>query len=66
VKRISGNERAQTWIVDYSAARARAISWLGDRYLLAKPVNARDSHWRKAPATVFHSAPVAASAKAIS
>jgi hypothetical protein len=27
--------------VDYSAARARAIRWLGDRYLLAKPVNAQ-------------------------
>lgn len=25
--------------VDYSAARAKAIEWLGDRYLLAKPVN---------------------------
>jgi hypothetical protein len=35
------NERAQTWVVDYSAARARAIRWLGDRYLLAKPVNAQ-------------------------
>lgn len=35
------NERAQTWVVDYSAARARAIRWLGDRYLLAKPINAQ-------------------------
>jgi len=35
------NERAQMWVVDYSAARARAIRWLGDRYLLAKPVNAQ-------------------------
>jgi hypothetical protein len=26
-------------VVDYSAARARAIRWLGDRYLLAKPIN---------------------------
>jgi len=25
--------------VDYSAARAQAIRWLGDRYLLAKPIN---------------------------
>jgi hypothetical protein len=24
---------------DYSAARAKAIEWLGDRYLLAKPIN---------------------------
>jgi hypothetical protein len=25
--------------VDYGAARAKAIEWLGDRYLLAKPIN---------------------------
>ena len=31
----------KAWVVDYSAARAHAISWLGDRYLLAKPINAR-------------------------
>lgn len=31
--------RARSWVVDYSAARSRAIEWLGDRYLLAKPVN---------------------------
>jgi hypothetical protein len=30
-----------TWVVDYSAARAHAIRWLGDRYLLARPINAR-------------------------
>jgi hypothetical protein len=29
------------WVVDYSEARARAIAWLGDRYLLAKPVRRR-------------------------
>ena len=52
------NERAQTWVVDYSAARARAIKWLGDRYLLAKPVNAQR--------TVLHSAPVAGPAKVTS
>ena len=46
------NERAQTWVVDYSAARARAIRWLGDRYLLAKPVNA--------PRALSHSAQIAA------
>ena len=28
------------WVVDYSAARAHAIRWLGDRYLLARPINA--------------------------
>lgn len=27
-------------VVDYSAARARAIRWLGERYLLARPINA--------------------------
>jgi hypothetical protein len=32
-------ERTQSWVVDYSAARAKAIEWLGDRYLLAKPIN---------------------------
>jgi len=25
---------------NYSAAIARAVEWLGDRYLLAKPINA--------------------------
>lgn len=32
---------APSWVVDYSAARAHAIRWLGDRYLLARPINAR-------------------------
>lgn len=32
-------ERTQSWVVDYSVARAKAIAWLGDRYLLAKPIN---------------------------
>ena len=35
---------APTWVVDYSAARAHAIRWLGDRYLLAKPING--THYR--------------------
>jgi hypothetical protein len=26
-------------IVDYSAARSKAIAWLGDDYLLARPIN---------------------------
>jgi hypothetical protein len=43
-------ERARSWIVDYSAARARAIEWLGDRYLLARPINAKQPAVRKAPA----------------
>ncbi len=34
-------EQARAWVVDYSAARAQAIRWLGDRYLLAKPLNGR-------------------------
>jgi hypothetical protein len=38
--RPSGHdERIRSWIVDYSGARAKAIEWLGDRYLLAKPIN---------------------------
>jgi hypothetical protein len=36
-------DRVRHWIVDYSAARAKAIEWLGDRYLLAKPVNRRSA-----------------------
>ena len=29
---------ATAWVVDYSAARAKALAWLGNRYLLAQPV----------------------------
>lgn len=36
----TANERTAALIVDYSEARERAIKWLGDRYLLAKPINA--------------------------
>jgi hypothetical protein len=28
-------------LANYSSAIARAVEWLGDRYLLAKPINAR-------------------------
>ena len=35
------------WVVDYSAARADAIRRLGDRYLLAKPINRTHDGWRK-------------------
>jgi len=56
VKRIPNHERARTWIVDYSAARARAIQWLGDRYLLARPINVSEGARRKAS----HYAPDAA------
>ena len=27
-------------VANYSSALARALDWLGDRYLLAKPINA--------------------------
>jgi hypothetical protein len=27
-------------VANYSSAIARAVEWLGDRYLLAKPINA--------------------------
>lgn len=29
------------FVYDYSSAIAEAVEWLGDRYLLAKPINAR-------------------------
>lgn len=55
MRNIDSTERARSWVVDYSAARARAIEWLGDRYLLAKPVNRRSpaggSQGRQRPAT---------------
>ena len=40
-----------SWIVDYSAARADAIKRLGERYLLAKPINGpRSARSGKEPA----------------
>jgi len=45
----SMSQNAPAWLVDYSAARARAIKWLGDRYLLAKPINASEIARRKTP-----------------
>jgi len=42
-------ERALSWTGDYGAARAHAIRWLGDRYLLAKPINA-SRYWARPPA----------------
>jgi len=56
VKRVLNDGRERTWLVDYSAARARAIKWLGDRYLLARPINVSGSTWRR----VAPSAPGAA------
>jgi hypothetical protein len=41
MRHIDNADRARSWVVDYSAARARAIEWLGDRYLLAIPINRR-------------------------
>ena len=43
MRQTDSTERARNWVVDYSAARAKAIEWLGDRYLLAKPVNRRSA-----------------------
>ncbi|MDE2462383.1 MAG: hypothetical protein KGO02_01520 [Alphaproteobacteria bacterium] len=37
----SSDERMRAWVVDYSEARAKAIAWLGDRYLLARPIKRR-------------------------
>jgi hypothetical protein len=31
-------------VANYSPAIARALDWLGDRYLLAKPINAPRAH----------------------
>ncbi len=45
----TANERTVAPVVDYSEARERAIKWLGDRYLLAKPINAAV---RRRPASV--------------
>ena len=48
----------ESWLVDYSAARARAIAWLGDRYLLAKPINARGTTVeRKSGGRLVHTEP---------
>ena len=30
-------------VANYSSAIAKAVEWLGDRYLLAKPINAEPS-----------------------
>jgi hypothetical protein len=40
-------------VANYSPAIARAVDWLGDRYLLAKPINApRTRRPRISPAAV--------------
>lgn len=58
MQRISSAEKAHEWVIDYSAARARAIEWLGDRYLLAKPVPRRSAgRAYGAPSQVHRRAP---------
>jgi hypothetical protein len=38
-------------VSNYSSAIARAVEWLGDRYLLAKPINATASPGRQSSTT---------------
>jgi hypothetical protein len=45
-------ELIPAWVVDYDAARAQAIRWLGDRYLLARPINRRPDDWGTLPAAL--------------
>jgi hypothetical protein len=40
-------------MANYSSAIARALEWLGDRYLLAKPVKAAPSRVAVAPMADF-------------
>ena len=58
MKHTNAAQRAQAWVVDYSAARLEAIQRLGDRYLLARPINARPSIWRKPGTLELRTAPV--------
>jgi hypothetical protein len=41
-------------VANYSPAITRALAWLGDRYLLAKPINAAAS---RASRAIAHSPP---------
>jgi len=34
------HDSRQPCVYDYSSAIAKAVEWLGNRYLLAKPINA--------------------------
>jgi hypothetical protein len=49
-----GNKRNESGrslpVANYSSAIARAVDWLGDRYLLAKPINARPGRGTRAAA----------------
>jgi hypothetical protein len=38
-------------VSNYSSAIARAVEWLGDRYLLAKPINMTTRHHRQSAMT---------------
>jgi hypothetical protein len=38
---------------NYSSAVARAVAWLGDRYLLAKPINASPGRSTGGPLGAF-------------
>jgi hypothetical protein len=40
-----GRLQASRWVADYDLARERAIRWLGERYLLAYPINRRGPSW---------------------
>jgi hypothetical protein len=42
IKMVDGQNRGRKPLpmANYSSAIARAVEWLGDRYLLAKPINA--------------------------
>jgi hypothetical protein len=55
------SEQASTWVVDYSEARAHAIRWLGDRYLLARPING--SRYAARPVTPGIFSPLAVEAQ---
>jgi hypothetical protein len=45
------NHRHQSLpVANYNSAIARAVRWLGDRYLLAKPINAQPSRTTQAAA----------------
>jgi hypothetical protein len=39
-----GHQPQSMAVENYSRAIARAVEWLGDRYLLARPINASHGH----------------------
>jgi hypothetical protein len=48
------NHRHQSLpVANYNSAIARAVCWLGDRYLLAKPINAQPSRATQAAANTL-------------